>query len=287
MKGRRVNAAAERAGQDQGSICFLRLPGLPVELYRRADVVQATPRHVHEVFALTVAERGIAIERRKAGPHRMVPGSIAVINCGEAHAGDVPAGRDYSSRTIRLASQLMRGYVEQLTGQSQVELPVRQPVFHDAALARFVGLTCRRLEQPGTRLEQECSILAVLSMLHQRHGHAAPLPLSGGDARPSIRRARDFLQECPGEDVSLAQLAALAGMSPFHFAKVFAQCFGVPPHAFQIHVRLSKATELLAAGKPQVEVALETGFCDQSHFCRAFKKRFGIPPGQYGRLPNR
>jgi len=37
----------------------------------------------------------------------------------------------------------------------------------------------------------------------------------------------------------------------------------------------------LAAGKPEVEVALETGFCDQSHFARAFKKKFGIPPGHY------
>jgi transcriptional regulator GlxA family with amidase domain len=64
---------------------------------------------------------------------------------------------------------------------------------------------------------------------------------------------------------------------------VFAKEVGVTPHIYQIQVRLQKATELLATGCSIAEVALATGFCDQSHLQKLFKKKFGITPGQYGR----
>ena len=278
-----VPPAPAGAGPDPANIRFLRVPDLPIELYQRVNATRSTPRHVHGVFAVTVAERGAGIEGRKRGTHRMVPGSNAVINCGEMHSGDVPAGLVYSSSTIRLAPELLREYLGQITGRRQDALVVEPPVFEDPSLARAISLACRGLQQAKARLERDCSVLAVLAALYQRHGRLRALPPLWPDAHPAIRRAREFLQECPGADVSLAQLAAVVGISPFHFAKVFARCVGVPPHAFQLQVRLTKATDLLAAGKPQVEVALETGFCDQSHFGVVFRKVVGMTPLAYRR----
>ena len=77
------------------------------------------------------------------------------------------------------------------------------------------------------------------------------------------------------------KLAEIAGLSPFHLSRIFAKEVGVPPHSYQLQIRLKKATDLLALGRPIVEVALETGFCDQSHFQKAFKKKFSITPGEY------
>jgi AraC-like DNA-binding protein len=81
--------------------------------------------------------------------------------------------------------------------------------------------------------------------------------------------------------VSLGTLAAIAGFSPFHLCRVFERVVGVPPHVYQLDVRLTKAAGLLARGKRIVSVAMETGFCDQSHFHRAFKRKFGVTPRQY------
>jgi AraC-like DNA-binding protein len=213
----------------------------------------------------------------------MTPGSIAVVNCGDAHSGLVPAGSDYSGRTIRIEPGFLSTCLSQIVGNRQERLSVDRPVIHDRPLSQAILRLYTVLERPGTRLEKEYGLLKVLDALHTRHGRAMSRPSIARDDRMPIRRARDFLQDCYQENTSLAHLASLAGMTPFHFAKAFTRHVGVPPHAYQIQIRLRKATDLLAMGKPHVEVALETGFCDQSHFCRAFKKKFGITPGQYQR----
>ena len=59
---------------------------------------------------------------------------------------------------------------------------------------------------------------------------------------------------------------------------------GLPPHAYQIQLRVARARELVAAGVPLAEVATMTGFADQSHLTRLFKRVVGIPPGQYAAL---
>lgn len=268
----------------QAGIHFLRLKELPgVELYRGVRSTRPNPWHVHWVFALTVAERGAGIHRTREGAFPMTPGSIAVVNCGDAHSGLVPAGSDYSSRTIRIEPGFLSTCLSQITGDRQERLSVDQPVIHDRPLAQAILRLYAVLERPGTRLEKEYGLLEVLGALNTRHGRAMPRVTPERDDRMPIRRACAFLRDCYQENTSLAQLASLAGMTPFHFAKAFTRHVGVPPHAYQIQIRLRKATDLLAMGKAHVEVALETGFCDQSHFCRAFKRRFGITPGQYQR----
>ncbi len=278
----RVMAMAE-APHGKSGVRFWRLKDLPqVELYHAADRTRANPRHVHTVFSMTVAERGVGIHRTGHGAYAMAPGSIAIVNCGESHSGDVPPGRNYSSRTIRLAPDLIEACLSQVTGAPCAEVHVRQPVIHDLTLARSLLRLFDVLEQPGTGLEKEYRLLENLAALCARHGRTEPCAaVPRGDERACIRRACTFLRDRFAEHVSLDQLASLAGMSPFHFAKVFTRQVGVPPHAFQIHVRLQRATDLLAMGKSHVETALETGFCDQSHFCRAFKKKFGVTPAQY------
>jgi AraC-like DNA-binding protein/mannose-6-phosphate isomerase-like protein (cupin superfamily) len=83
---------------------------------------------------------------------------------------------------------------------------------------------------------------------------------------------------CP-EPVSRA--AARAGMSREGFSRMFARLHGMPPHAFWLMGRLNHARELLRAGDAIAEVAAETGFTDQSHLGRWFRRAFGVSPGRY------
>jgi AraC-like DNA-binding protein len=273
-----------RAGREEASARFLRLRDLPqIELHQRTQWTQATPRHVHWMFAATVVVRGVGIERTLGRTTPVTSGSIAIVNPGEAHASDVPPGERYSSRTVRLEAALLQDWLWQITGERCEGLRLKQGVVHDRALASDILFLSSLLEEPRTRLEKEHALLTVLEALHTRHGTTKPLTPPRGRERHSVRRACELLQDRYFENVSLEQLASLAAMTPFHFAKVFAREVGVPPHAFQVQVRLKRATDLLVAGRPQAEVASETGFFDQSHFCRAFKKKFGVTPGRYHR----
>lgn len=98
---------------------------------------------------------------------------------------------------------------------------------------------------------------------------------------PGTLLAVQRLEDEPEKPVSLASLADLCGLSRFQLLRSFSREMGVTPHAYLIQLRVSKARRLLATGKSPVEVALLTGFADQSHLTRAFVRQFGVTPGRY------
>jgi AraC family transcriptional regulator len=78
----------------------------------------------------------------------------------------------------------------------------------------------------------------------------------------------------------IEDLATLAGMSRFHFARVFRATVGTTPHRYVLERRLERARSLLKTTATAVrDVALTTGFADQSHLTRLIKRRFGVTPG--------
>lgn len=84
------------------------------------------------------------------------------------------------------------------------------------------------------------------------------------------------------EDLSLASLAALAGLSPFHLHRVFSTAAGETPKQFTLRLRLGRAAAMLLTRDESVlDVALACGFQSHEAFCRAFRRRFGMTPSAY------
>ena len=98
---------------------------------------------------------------------------------------------------------------------------------------------------------------------------------------PSIERAIVHLSKHYAKPIYLEDLAAIAGLSKFHFVRLFSATLGVTPHRCQLLMRMSHAKALLRGGETIVEVAFRVGFCDQSHFSRYFRLLVGMTPGQY------
>lgn len=102
-----------------------------------------------------------------------------------------------------------------------------------------------------------------------------------GDAAMA-ERAVAYINEHFSEDVPVERLAAAAGLSPCHFIRVFRRETGYTPHAYLLNRRMASARYLLKSTSLSVkEIALNAGFSSESVFCGAFKKRFGVTPGQY------
>jgi len=122
------------------------------------------------------------------------------------------------------------------------------------------------------------SLMAAVLELTVREGPRPPI------LTPAVARTREALHERFAEEVPLESLAELAGMSKCHLVHLFHKEVGLPPHAYQIQLRVARARVLVAAGVPLAEVATMTGFADQSHLTRLFKRVVGMPPGQYAAL---
>jgi AraC family transcriptional regulator len=97
-----------------------------------------------------------------------------------------------------------------------------------------------------------------------------------------LRLVTDYIADNYGRDLSLAELAGVASMSPFHFVREFKRSTGTTPHQYLIKFRIDRAKALLATSKlPLVEVGFRSGFSHQSHFTRLFHRLTGTTPQSY------
>ncbi|HEV7280090.1 MAG TPA: AraC family transcriptional regulator [Pirellulaceae bacterium] len=140
---------------------------------------------------------------------------------------------------------------------------------------------------PGGRLcaESLANVLVVqlIRKMSNRKGSNRVIRGSGGRlARHTLRAVEEYIQAHLHQNIALADLAGVAHLSEFHFARLFKLTTGLPPHQFVIHQRVERAKRLIAAGRLTLaQVAVEVGFSDQSQFNRHFKRLVGVTPSRF------
>jgi AraC family transcriptional regulator len=142
----------------------------------------------------------------------------------------------------------------------------------------------------GGRLASE-SLANALAVHLLRHVLAPHRPQRGPDGtlpRGRLRAVLEYIEEHLDAGPTLEQMAAVARVSPYHFARQFKRATGLPPHQYVILRRVERAKQLLQAkpGLSLAEVAAHAGFSDQSRFSHHFKRLVGVTPGQF-RTPAR
>ena len=100
----------------------------------------------------------------------------------------------------------------------------------------------------------------------------------------AVLKVVEWMREHLTESLALEELAEVAGLSPFHFARQFKTATGHPPHDYLIRLRVDRAQELIRQHHHEwtlAGIANECGFSDQSHMARHFKRVLGVNPGEY------
>lgn len=155
------------------------------------------------------------------------------------------------------------------------------PLVYERDLNTQIVRVHQALEHPISQLEQQSLILDLLAQLILRCAEAPLYLAKVGEERQPIDRVRVYLEDYYNQEISLEQLAQIANLSSFHLNRSFSKAFGLPPHAYQIQVRILQAKRLLRKELPIEEVAAETGFASQSHFGSHFKRLVCVTPRQY------
>ncbi|MGE8066509.1 helix-turn-helix transcriptional regulator [Pseudomonas sp. NPDC089569] len=165
------------------------------------------------------------------------------------------------------------------------ELQLREQTFLDdpQQALRFRQLIRLNWDEPGERL-------LTSSLAHEMLSHALlsqvstrpDLRLKGGLAAHQRRMLVEYIDSQLAEAISLGQLAALCTLSEYHFARMFRESFGLPPHQYVLARRLCLAQTLLrSTSQPLGEIALACGFASASHFTNRFRQTQGATPGEY------
>lgn len=168
---------------------------------------------------------------------------------------------------------------------SNLQVPLARQYGIDDPLIKGLCLTLHReVEQNGAAGQQysDCltrSLAIHLAAKHSLSPRAGSEEIKGGLSPRAMQRAIEFVNARLSEDFSLREMAAEAGLSPFHFARLFKQALGLPPYQYVLNQRIEAAKRLmLGGGQSLTEIALEVGFYDQAHFARHFKRLNGLTP---------
>jgi AraC-like DNA-binding protein len=124
----------------------------------------------------------------------------------------------------------------------------------------------------------------VAALVTRREDPRCSLPSSTRRQHAGLARVGAHLREHVAEDVSLDELAELAGLSKFYLLRAFAREHGVTPRAYQMLLRAARAWRLIGEGLSLSRAAYDTGFADQSHLTRRFAELYGVTPGRWARL---
>ena len=135
----------------------------------------------------------------------------------------------------------------------------------------------RKAGYPSGLLYTESLGMALAA--HLLGHYAAPLRVRGGLSKPQLRRVMAYIEDHLNQDLSLARLASVAGVSASHFKTLFKRSTGLPVHEYVIQRRVERAKALLLrGGMPASQVALEAGFAHQSHMARWMRRILGVTP---------
>ena len=226
---------------------------------------------------------GTGTFRREQPSARGAPGKLCVLPAEHQSAwvinGEIRLAHVYVSQ-----AQFALGCISLLDKEPR-NLQLREYTFLDDAqqTLRFHQLLKMNWTEPGERmltssLANELLDHAVLSQVGLREG----LQLKGGLAAYQRRQLVDTIEQQLAEPLSIGQLAAQCALSPYHFARMFRESFGVAPHQYVLARRLSRARSLLRHSSLALgEIALSCGFASASHFTNRFKHTLGGTPGEY------
>ena len=241
---------------------------------------QRFSRHVHEGYCIGVIEQGAQQFWRSGSHHIAAKDSIILVNADQVHDGHRASEHGWSYQACYPTPEVFTALSQEFEG------PRSEPWFEhavetNARVAQTLRNMFATLKQSTLSLERETVFYFAMTQVMRSFGRQRP-EFSQLRAQPAaIRFITEYLQHHFAENVSLEQLATAINLNPFYLTRLFTRTVGLPPHRYQIQIRIQRAKEMLRRNKSLHSTALDCGFSDQSHLNRHFKWITGITPGQY------
>ncbi len=233
--------------------------------------------HRHDTYAIGFTLRGVQAFRYRGSATHSLAGQVFVLHPDETHDGHAGTESGFHYRIAYIAPRL----IGEALGERRTLPFMRDPVSHNRALAAALLPALDDLERPLDPLARDQVVVEVADALAV--ASSAPRTLSSRHWR-AVTAARALLDDNLRVGVTSAALEAATGLSRYELTRQFRACLGTSPYRYLTMRRLDRARALIRRGAPLADAAAATGFADQSHMTRKFKRAYGLSPGRWAAL---
>ena len=252
-----------------------------IELYSARLVAHTFGKHFHEEYTFGINDAGLGSFWCRGTKQVAGPKTLNLLAPGEVHTGAAALREGWTYRNMYVAPCVIKDLARQCDWQLR-----GLPGFHASLVADgeawiVMDRLFRILDSRPSRLAADTALLGALRLVSERFADQRPPQRSSSANRTATAKARRYLEEHYRDEIHLDDLAEAAGVSSYYLIRCFREEFGLPPHAYQLQIRLQRAKADLRSDTSITDIAIKHGFFDQSHFCRHFKRAFGLTPGQY------
>lgn len=253
------------------------------------DLNRSDPFRVHfecpqHVFSLQLGPRNyeIALGSDRFIQRQLAPGAVTFSPQGTTVKA-VSDQLDSEFLAFSVGSEMVQSTLDDLEVETSI---LRVEPNFNAPSNLALGRVLRSMLEAGTISDlsaQSATALLLHNFVSSLKEHHRDQPRRG---LPEwrCRRVEEYIDAHLGESISLSALAAVAGLSPFHFSREFKSARGRSPHAFVLEKRVERAQRLILATRLSLaEIATSTGFCSQAHMTGVFRRLIGSTPGRIRR----
>lgn len=252
---------------------------LNIETYNFRGIKQKFPNHFHRYYVIGFIKSGKRHLSCKNKKYDIKSGDLILFNPYDNHTCEQVDKKTLDYRCLNIKPYVMKKIVLEITGKKYMPYFIEPVIFNND-----IGLLLQKLyfmiTEGEKSFKKEEIFLLIIEQLITEYAKTVPVIANQG-TNTKIKIVCEFLEKNYMYNITLDNLSDLAGVGKYSLIRSFTKQRGISPYSYLESIRIDKAKKFLERGDNPIEVALKTGFTDQSHFTKFFKKFIGLTPKQY------
>ncbi|QIB69342.1 AraC family transcriptional regulator [Aminipila butyrica] len=252
---------------------------LKVEAYHFQGIMQKFPNHFHEYYVIGFVEKGQRLLSCKNKEYTIEPGDLLLFNPRDNHTCEQLDNSRLDYRCINIQSEIMSKTIFEITGKEHLPYFTPPVVFRSELVSDLRELHQMMMTEEKDFRKEEIFFFLLKQLIEEYTEQTVDLENTVQSVE--VKTICEFLEKHYMENITLDELGELTGLSKYYLLRSFTKQKGISPYSYLETIRIDKAKKMLERGILPIDVALQTGFADQSHFSNFFKKFIGLTPKQY------
>jgi len=253
------------------------LPFLEAKLCRKSDL--AYQKHFHEEYSIGLIDEGETEAWCEGMVWRVNSGRMISFPPHMLHACQPSENVSWKYKMLFINPKWFEQI--ELPHMDTLQIPFLLEDRKNEACSKILNRTMEYLTINGTPLEIETSLIQLVFTLTNKHDTDLTLDSQSSLEQKYVKRVKEYIHEYYKDRITLETLEQETGVSRYHLIRMFKKTTHLPPHAYQNLLRINHAKTELKNCRPIADIAVDTGFYDQSHFAKAFAKIVGVTPQTY------